>query len=104
MSTPYGTDQAHRRGGIWSRVKLAEGRGIDDQAWRDAIAGLQNVGVCGPCGSKLQPCAPDTTNRHRTAYPATCIGCGHEVIAYGPPPVKTTPDPPPAKARTRTRT
>lgn len=97
------TAPAPRHSSIWSRLKLTEGHGIDDQAWRDAIAGLQNVGVCGPCGSKLQPAAPDTTNRHRTAYWATCTGCGHDVVAYGPPPVKTKPDPPPAKA-SRTRT
>lgn len=99
MSAPHGVDRAHRRGGIWSRLR--EGRFIDDLAWRAAVGAGQHVGVCADCGQQLKPSEPDTANRYRTAYWATCIACGHDVVAYGPPPEPK--DPPPERPRATAR-
>jgi len=66
------------RGGIWSRVKDADGR-IHDGAWRTAIATLQHVGIHAHCGGLLTPHEPDV-QRHVTFYPAFCVQCGAEVM------------------------
>lgn len=73
------------RGGLWSKVKDPDGN-VHDGAWRTAIALLEHVGTC-RCGGQLKPGEPDTSNRRRTFYPATCVQCDHEVSACGPPPV-----------------
>lgn len=87
---------AQRRGGIWSRIR--DGHWIDDTAWRNAVGAGEHVGICGDCNSPLKPSEPDLNNRHRTAYWATCIGCKHDLVAYGPPPAPK-PDPPAERPR-----
>lgn len=78
-----------RHGGLWSRVKDADGY-IDPDAWQAALDARQHVGTCieAGCGQPLRPEPPETEDRRVTWYPARCITCGHVVRGRSPRPSK----------------
>lgn len=81
-----------RTGGLWSRVKDADGY-IDPAAWDTAVGTRQHVGTCtvAQCGGQLQPGRPDTGDRRVTWYPARCVNadCGHVIYGRSPRPAKS---------------